>query len=67
MYALDKYNWSIELFTIGETFHYFVYVMKKGGKLQDHDKYFYCRNNNKLNTEIKLASDSNENYLLDIE
>lgn len=45
MYALDKYNWSIELFTIGETFHYFVYVMTKGAKLTEADKNFYCRKN----------------------
>ena len=51
IYALDKYKWSIELFTIGETFHYFVYVMTKGKRLNDEDKFFYCRQN--LNNFLK--------------
>ncbi len=68
IYALDKYNWSIEQFTVGETFHYFVYVMTKGQKLNESDKYFYCRQEtNHLNQTIKLESDTNENYLLNIE
>lgn len=70
MYAHDKYNWSIEQYTIGETFHYFVYVMTKGKKLSEKDKYFYCRQNlskNDLKKQIFLENDSNENYLFSIE
>lgn len=37
MYAVSKYNWSVELVTIGDTFHYFVYVMTKGQPLTEHD------------------------------
>jgi hypothetical protein len=69
VYALDKYNWSIEQFTVGETFHYFIYVMKKGGRLNPADKFFYCRQafDAKSKVAVTLEDDANENYLLDIE
>lgn len=38
LYAHDKFNWSIKQFTIGDAFHYFIYVMKKGETLSDFDK-----------------------------
>jgi hypothetical protein len=36
--AHDEYNLSIQLQTIGETFHYFIYIMTKGQKLKQDDK-----------------------------
>jgi hypothetical protein len=68
MYALDKYNWSIELYTIGETFHYFVYVMTKGKQLNEEDKYtrFKINSEQHLNT-VELKADLNENFLLEIQ
>ncbi|CAF0712501.1 unnamed protein product [Brachionus calyciflorus] len=63
MYAQGKYNWSIELFTIGETFHYFVYVMKKGGKLNENDKYFYLRNKHVSYLEASRAELEENNPL----
>ncbi|RNA05216.1 endothelin-converting enzyme 2 [Brachionus plicatilis] len=38
LYAHDKFNWSIQLFPIGDTFHYFIYVMKKGEELSAGDR-----------------------------
>jgi hypothetical protein len=70
IYALDKYNWSIEQFTVGETFHYFIYVMTKGQKLNESEKYFYCRQEGKSDASrltVQLENDTNENYLLNIE
>jgi hypothetical protein len=76
VYAFEKYNWSIEQYTIGETFHYFIYVMTKGKKLDPKDKEFYCRrqqaidsnNNQKTNLKkIQMVDDLNENYLMQIE
>lgn len=72
IYAKDKYNWSIEQFNIGETFHYFVYVMTKGRPLDPKDKYFYCRENmNSLaknnKTESFLVEDENDNFLSNIQ
>ncbi len=37
LYAKDTYGWSIECQTIGETFHFFFYVMRKGQKLSTAD------------------------------
>jgi hypothetical protein len=68
MYALEKYNWSIDQYTVGETFHYFIYVMTKGRTLNEADKHFYCRNSssNQVNAQL-LENDLNENYLFNIE
>lgn len=27
----ERYNWELELITFGETFHYYIYVMRKKG------------------------------------
>lgn len=75
MFALDKYNWSIEQYTVGETFHYFIYVMRKGHQLQPGDKEFYCRralnntdnNNNESEKTGLLTEDLNEDFLLQIQ
>lgn len=76
MYALDKYNWSIETHTVGETFHYFIYVMRKGQKLDPSDKEFYCRrnlnksdsnNNHTLSKDSYVEEDFNEDFLLQIQ
>ena len=71
IYAKDKYDWSISQFTIGETFHYFVYVMTKGEKMSENDKKFYCRKD--INAKIDdvncllLEENYDENYLFKIE
>lgn len=67
IYALDKYEWSIEQYTIGETFHYFVYVMTKGKKLSESDKLSYIDSKNKNQHYTPLnCDDINENYLTEI-
>ncbi len=67
IYAKHKYNWSIERFTVGETFHYFIYVMTKGQCLSDTDSQFYCRNENNNLEGFKLSlNESDENYLFQI-
>lgn len=65
MYAKDKFNWSIELFTIGETFHYFIYVMKKSGKLNEEDKRFNSYHN--LSNLKTIPVEFKENNPLEIE
>lgn len=45
LYAHDKFNWSIKLYTVGDTFHYFIYVMKIGEKLSDIDKELNSKKN----------------------
>ena len=68
LYAHDDYNWSIELHTIGETFHYFIYVMTKGQKLNPNDKKKNLnRNEEYLSFDFLLNFDLNENYLLKID
>ena len=71
IYAREKYDWSIEQFTIGETFHYFVYVMTKGGKLNQNDKYFYCRNameeNNNNSIQYLKVDEYDQNFLSQFE
>ena len=62
LYAKEKYNWSIEQFTIGETFHYFVYVMTKGEPLNQNDKYFYCRNGLSTNTNINYLKEEDYDH-----
>ena len=65
LYALDKYNWSIDLFTVGDTFHYFVYVMTKCKPLKESDKNFnFYKNDKKLFKNLEI--DSNENFLFEI-
>ncbi len=76
MFAQDKYNWSIEQFTVGETFHYFIYVMRKGQKLSSSCKQFYCRqalsnnadrnNNNEEDSKLD-GEDLNEDFLLKLQ
>ena len=66
VYAKEKYNWSIEQFTIGETFHYFVYVMTKGQELNQNDKHFYCRkdlNSNENDFNFFMKENNDENFL----
>ncbi len=75
MFALDKYNWSIEQYTVGETFHYFVYVMRKGHKLKPSDKEFYCRralnendsNNNESQANKNAIEEFDEDFLLKLQ
>ena len=70
IYAKEKYDWSISQFTIGETFHYFVYVMTKGQKLTENDSKFFCRKdlNTNMNEKNYFFEEKNdENYLLNIE
>lgn len=66
IYANHDYNWSIKEFTIGETFHYFVYVMKKGEKL-DLLKNYQDLYNIKYKFNTLMSIESNENYLLSID
>ena len=68
IYAQNSYNWSIRQHTIGDTFHYFVYVMTKGEPLDERDKYFRCRQPQAaVQTSVPTVELSvNENYLLDI-
>ena len=68
LYALDKYNWSIDLYTIGETFHYFIYIMTKGQKLNQEDKCLSFRKKSQQNlNDVELKTDLNENFLLRIQ
>ena len=66
LYAKDEYKWSIELQTIGETFHYFIYIMKKGRVLNPDDKkIIFTKSDNNFN--FLLNFDFDEDYLFKIE
>ena len=68
LYAHDEYNWSIQLQTIGETFHYFIYIMTKGQKLKPDDKKIFYKDHSTMdNFNFLLNFDSSEDYLLKID
>ena len=37
LYARTRWQWSVDVRTFGNTFHYFFYTMLKGGSLSDDD------------------------------
>lgn len=64
--ALPSYNWDISFETVGENFHYFVYVMIKGRQLAVQNCEYVSNAENrkqKYLEPIELLSSDDENFL----
>ncbi|KAL3862744.1 hypothetical protein ACJMK2_008697 [Sinanodonta woodiana] len=72
LYARERYNWSVQTKTFGETFHFFYFSMTKGEVLTDEEKKEERKlENRKLKSNntptVYLKSDDSEDFLCGID
>jgi len=65
LYAQTRFGWSVEEEVFGESFHYFLYTMRKGCPLIGGDRFVHATRESDDSSRAELDSDK-EDYLLAI-
>ncbi|KAK8785591.1 hypothetical protein V5799_008040 [Amblyomma americanum] len=67
LYADTQFDWSLDTFEFGSSFHYFCYVMTKGQRLSSNAVSHYCLPTFRRNSSTSQSSEpESEDFLLQI-